>query len=579
MKIIHSVIQSKILFFLLVSFTILGLNITPLIIHARHSPPDRNFTLVHNNIQDFFFYQSLMNQGARGAWLISDPFTLEPHQKSPIFAYFLWFGKIANLLSIPFPIMYHILRFTFGFLLLLVSYFLLLKFKFPYPRLTFLFFVFAAPLLHDTLIGDQILKAEYMHWWTGMDPIRRAAYLPHHMIGAVFLVLSVLLILKYFSKPTIQHFLWLALFALILGFIHTPSLFIILVFLPPSVIIYAVMSYLKFNKKEISVDTKNLKLKIYNFIGLLVYWIIGLFVILFMVSQTNKGFPWNQYVTWEKNIQFPLDKELIGAMGILFPFAAIGMLKALFSRKFEHILTACWLIIPFLLIPFAKTLSISNIRLIQGVPYLPLAILAVFGFKTVLQFIKSSSKILPMFLNSKLKSQNSKPQLKSQNLFRNVTLENCFIVIFLIIFAVFTYPSYVWSMKDQIREYWTLYSNVYIDKRLYRAFDYLNNYLPAKSRTISTFYAGNYLPAFTDTTSFAGHFGYTYNVSHKEELINGFLSDKMTVDEAKKLLKDFDINVVFQGYEEKPLFNNYLYPTLLKPVYDREGITIYTPNL
>lgn len=108
------------------------------------------------------------------------------------------------------------------------------------------------------------------------------------------------------------------------------------------------------------------------------------------------------------------------------------------------------------------------------------------------------------------------------------------------------------------------------------AFDYINKNLPAKSRTISTFYAGNYLPAYTDTTSFAGHFGYTYNVDQKESLIDKFLSNKMTEAEAKSLLQEYKINLVFQGYEGKPLYNGYLYPTLLKPECDTEGITIYT---
>lgn len=283
-----------------------------------------------------------------------------------------------------------------------------------------------------------------------------------------------------------------------------------------------------------------------NYLYLLVYWIIGLLSLAFMVSQTNKGFPWNQYLLWERTLQYPLKEELIPALGILFPFALIGILVSVLTRKFERIFLACWLVVPFLLIPFASLLGMSNIRLIQGIPYLSLSILAVIGIDFLFKLakkIKYLSFALFLILNS--------------------------------LFLILWLPVISWSIKDQIREYSPIYGNTYLDDRLHPAFEFINrNYIP-KTTTVSTFYPGNYLPVYTHTISFIGHTGYTNNLAKKDPEVNNFFYMKMKPEEAKSFLTDNKITLVFQGPEEKILYPKYLYPDILKPVYDKEEATIY----
>ena len=235
-------------------------------------------------------------------------------------------------------------------------------------------------------------------------------------------------------------------------------------------------------------------------------------------------------------------------MGILFPFSVIGIWQALRSKKFEYILIACWLFVPFLIIPFAQKLNISNIRLIQGTPYLPLSILAIYGIQEIAARIS-----------------NFKFQISN----------NLFVYLFIGLFAYFTIPTLSWSLKDQIREYWPIFGNVYLDDRLKYAFSFINQNFPPKTNTLSTFYTGNYLPAYTKTVSFIGHFGYTYNMEEKEKLVLKFFENKMTDEQAKTLIKNNKITLIFQGPEEKPIYKDYLYPKLLKPVYDREEVTLY----
>ena len=136
-------------------------------------------------------------------------------------------------------------------------------------------------------------------------------------------------------------------------------------------------------------------------------------------------------------------------------------------------------------------------------------------------------------------------------------------------------PTITWSMKDQIREFWPIYSNVYLDNRLNNAFKFIDLNWPNKTKTLATFYTGNYLPAFTHTVSFIGHSGYTYNRESKEKEVREFFANELTLQEAKTMLMNNKIDLIFQGPDEKPIYNDYLYPDILKSIYDRDVVTIY----
>lgn len=567
-KRMYSLLFSHLFFFLICSILILSLNLTPLYRHIRNSPPGRTFSMIHNNAQDFFFYQSLMNQGANGSWLTRDSFTTEPHKPSIIFAYFLWLGKLAKLFSLPYPIMYHAIRILFGFLMLLTAYCLLRKY-FPYPRLSFFFFIFAGGFLRPYNAGDAIITVPFMHWWTGMDAIRRASYLPHHMIGSSLLILTFFLLIHYMMRPAWKLLFGALLCIPILAFVHTPSLFIILIVLPPALILFLLrrlfirrvkfsifnsQSSLNAQKKNFqsgkneNLDlNENLKLKIENYVGLLGYWVIGVLLLMLMVSQTSQGFPWSQYIEWEKRLQFSLFTELPGALGILFPFALLGIPLALRNGGFAGVLSVCWFLVPILFIPLAPNIGISNIRLVQGVLYLPLSILAVYGMQGI------------------------------QTLLRKLKIVNYVVpTLFVGLFVYFTIPTLQWSLNDQIREYMPIYGNVYFDNRMQEAFVFINTRYPADTHVLSTFYTGNYLPAFTHTTSFVGHSGYTHHVDQKEKLVQAFFLQQLSDGEAKRLLEEHDITIIFQGPEEKPLYPGKLYPELLDVVYDKEPVTLYS---
>jgi hypothetical protein len=435
----------------------------------------------------------------------------------------------------------------------------------------------AAPFMHVVNIYGKNTSVPFMYWWTAMDPIRRVAYLPHHMVGGLLLVLTIIFFIKYFQQisniKNYKYILWAVLLSLLLAFIHPPSLLIILVFLLISILVYLPIQFFTDYKKKLLQFPNYLITQLFNypFIGLLAYWLIGLLFLFLMVSLTSKDPVWQHVYTWEKNQQLPIGKDIVGAFGVLFPLALIGSLYALLSGRFEYILILSWFAVPPLLLPFAQKLGIANTRLIQGVPYLPLAILSTIGLKAIIGLMRHVIARTPTYVGGR----SNPVQDRHAPAKRGLAMTKTCISVVIFIFLIFTLPTLFWSIKDQLREYQPIFGNVYFDNRLKNAFTFINQNFPKKAVTLSTIYTGNYLPAFTHTVSFIGHFGYTYNVEEKNKLSHRFFEGKMTAEEAKKFLLDNKIDLVFQGPEEKPIYSHYLYPQILKPVYDRDEATIY----
>ncbi len=243
-----------ILFFSITTGIILTLNLIPLITHVRHAPAGRTYGLIHSNVQDFYFYLALMNEGANGSTLTYDPFTSEPHQSSIIFSYFLTLGKLSKLLHLSFAFTYHLARFIFGFLFLLSAFYLLLSIRIPHPRLAYLFFLFAAPFMHTINDYGKFISVPYMNWWNGVDPIRRAAFLPHHMAGGLLLVISIILIFKYIHQTDKKYIVLMTLLSALMDF---------------AISITSNFNYLFITEQKIIPNYQT-----YWFIGLLGYWVI-----------------------------------------------------------------------------------------------------------------------------------------------------------------------------------------------------------------------------------------------------------------------------------------------------------------
>ena len=550
-------------FFIFSTALILGLNLAPTITFINHSPPDRYFPLMHNNSQDFYFYLSLMREGAQGHWLTTIPFTTETHSRSLVFNYFLILGKISSLLGIPMELGYLIARIVSSILFFLCAWLLIRKLKIPYPRLTYLIFLFASPFLK----GD----TPYLYWWTGIDAIRRASYLPHHMFGGFLLILAFYVILQFVErKISLFRFFSFSLFLLFLMLlIHTPSLLILIMTLPTAIIGYL-------SRKNISSlrhgRITKLTIQPFNPLTLTSLFLLLSFSLILMLifAKLMEGDAlWKHALEWEKTLQLSFLKEILGGFGILLPFTLIGIIRSILSKNFSYWLVLSWFLVPILMLPLAPFFQISNTRLVQGVPFLPFAMLTAIGIEWIVS-------VIPTFtLSFEGKAGIQSLMNGSSGPASGMTTKNIILIIIFFIFLLQSIPTLIWSLKDQIHEYSTPYSNIYLDKRLFSAFDFINKEYEPGTVTLASFYTGNYLPAFTNTISFIGHFGYTYDLEKKEEITDNFFSQKLNPEEAKEFLRKNNIRLIFQGPEEKRMTTEPLYPALLRKVFNNDIVTIY----
>src|SRR3989344_8910465 len=131
------------IYFAVLAVFILILNLYPLYVLEKSPHKGRTYNIIHNNVQDYYFYQALMNEGANGNFLIYDPYTTETHQSSIIFSYFTLVGRLGKILNLPTNISYHLFRFASSILFFIAAGFFIKKLKLSYPAIAFLFFVFA----------------------------------------------------------------------------------------------------------------------------------------------------------------------------------------------------------------------------------------------------------------------------------------------------------------------------------------------------------------------------------------------------------------------------------------------------
>jgi hypothetical protein len=508
---------------------------------------------MHNNSADYYFYLSLMRQGAAGHWLTTIPFTTESHRASVVFTYFLILGKLAHVFNLSMEVGYLLARIGGSLLFFTSAWMLIKKIKTPYPTFSYLIFLFASPFLRPVTENGVSTITPFLYWWTGIDPIRRASYLPHHMMGGFLLVTLLTVIINFFenkkSSSPLRFFLITTILLTLILLIHTPSLLIFAITISFTIgffILKKIIRDLKENKvfslKEIAHRDTNPKI-----IQLIV--ILGICLMLMLSFAYYMGLDplWKHALEWEKTLQLPFAQEILGGFGILLPFAIIGSVLALKKNSFPYLLICCWFLLPLLLLPIASIFGISNTRLIQGAPFLPYSILCTIGIEWAFNYIVKIKKTL------------AKPMM----------------VLVISAFLIQSTTTLFWSYKDIIREYWTYYTNIYLDKNLFTAFDFINTNYKPDTIVLSTFYTGNYIPAFSHTKSYVGHFGYTQNLEQKQKEVDAFFSGKLSDKEARDFITSRQITLIFDSEEEKQMHTNPIYPSILKSVYVNSVATIY----
>src|SRR3989442_11370530 len=88
------------------------------------TPPDKLFWGFVNNPDDHCVYLAWMRQAEQGQFFFQNLFTTAPQRGLTINLFFLLLGLLGRVTHLPLAVVYHLARFGFGVLLLVLVYYL-----------------------------------------------------------------------------------------------------------------------------------------------------------------------------------------------------------------------------------------------------------------------------------------------------------------------------------------------------------------------------------------------------------------------------------------------------------------------
>ena len=530
--------------FVIAALTVLFLTIslTPTfyeLLQSKNLPPDRVFILEHNWPYDFYTYIAKMEQGARGAWTVKDPFTSEPHRGSLLQIFFLLLGKIGSRLGLTTILTYHLARIFLGSLLLLVIYIFICQFfDSPLERvIAFLLVGFSGGFPRIQIVDGVLKIGRFLEGWNVEDNLQRTTFLPHHLFGQILLVVILLLL----AKAQKQKSVWLSILAGVLGLI------VGIVFSPCLVVVYVTLALweaLKFMKH------RSFKLVPGAYCLFAVLSLPSLFYTYFI----TKIYPWKVIADYEALWALPL-RDFILSLGAAFFVGVIGMLLVMWRKKEKFFLVVSWVFAVFLLILVSYRLSfLSSRRFSQARVSIPLAILSTLVLSEV----------------SKLFGSKRKEALALGA------------ALFLIPSVLSAFASLQWQanfIDVRVRATLPLVPRapqvMYPVKDWYQAIMWLRENTNPDEVVLSEITAGNLIPAFAGNTVYFGH-AETVHFQEKARLVRRFFGREMEDREAFDFLKDGGVHYVFFGPQEKEDLKggSFSYP-FLRSIYENNLVVIY----
>ncbi|MBI5613617.1 hypothetical protein HY947_01725 [Candidatus Gottesmanbacteria bacterium] len=530
----HPIVVAHILLFIhLAIFLIVTIN------PYRISPPDRSPVMLRGHL----VYTSIIRQAKEGAWSVQIPHTTResPHVYAHLF--FVFLGKVAALFNIDPPIIYMMARVGAAVLLTWATLFFALTVLPKAAQTLAILFVLGLETGPNLLIlgkGLWNIQPSIFSYYSQVISYRHFG-LPHHTTGEAIGILFLTFFYMTYQKPTIRRIVAVSLTALLGITILPPYMLVLFMTVLPLWGIHAVLNH---------------KIKEY-LIGLLASIPVVAGMSLFLKSEFAKGIPWKDFnqveKTWVTNTDAfvnYISSLLLFYPGILLLFSSfIFQLKSIAKNlSLVIILMSGMILDPLILLPFTHYFwfPLANFRIMDGYTYFPAGILAAIGF----------SSFLTLFKNTKIK----------------------FILSFILISLVLllsTVLTIVYT-RQTLEEQKSIWTNVYPLKNEWKAISFLNT-LPKGSGIMVMNYFGEIIPEYAHVRSFIGSTPAYPDWDERHALGVSFYTGKLSDTKARKLLKNNNIDYVFQGSDEKSyLQTTTFYPNLLAPIFSSPGAVVYS---
>jgi len=325
--------------------------------YIAKTPAGYIFPLIHNSVGDYYYYLSFIQQGMNGTLLAVSRYTSELIPGKPVFLFFTAIGFIGGLIKLDAPLTYTVFRFLFSWSLLGAIWFLVTRLLPGKNRWIALLIIFCTtPVWYRS---PTILR-QVGDFWSGIDPLMRIVFLPHHLFGNTAFILS----LVFFDMALKQRSIKMGLIGSCLAFVSWLSN---IALFPITISIMSI-----FFLTHISFIHDPIKRGIAGVAGLFIVFEL----LLYAFSFSSSTFPWSYIASWEQTQQYPLDA--IQLLLMLGPMSIIAIGGALIAWKKSSLwqLIVIWFFTPFLFLVFQRYLPFSNVRFVQAVPYVPTGLLA-----------------------------------------------------------------------------------------------------------------------------------------------------------------------------------------------------------
>lgn len=541
-------------------------------------PPERSFVLEHNYMFDYNFYLSRIRQGQEGRWLVSEKYYNLSHQGSLIQIFYLYLGKVGNLIGLSPEFIYHLARLILGFVLLLgIGLYLTRFFSSWWVLVAFLFVVTSGswPILVEIPAGFRF--ATYMGWWSAIDSLQRITFIPHVIAGQIFILVFIWKFGSFRSSTSLFNSLFLkerarvrflgnGIYKLIilglLGFVAG------IIFPPALIVIYAVFAVLSFREL---IDYKTYRSDKTNRIIGRIFFLLLSSPSLVYLSFMFRLYPWRALAEFDIQHRIILPyREYALALGPILPLGILGLLAVFITKAKKFFPVVSWTIaIGLLFVLFERVPWQSPSRFTEAAVHIPLGILATYFFFSFWQ-----------------KSLITKIGLVRQ--IRLIRVLIGLVITTTVMMGILVMLSMVGWLTDQVKGKregtWLVPIGaqlVYPLDDFMKAIYYLKDNTGKEEVVLGYVTAGNYIPAYAGNYVYLGHAN-TPGEDKKEKIASRFFSGEMKQNEAKEFLSRERISYIYFGPQERQLGKVADFKQIyqfVEPVYENKQVIIYRIEL
>ncbi len=554
-------------FLVLLSFFFVFFSFSPSlyeIYHIKDLPKERSFVLEHNYMFDYNFYLSRIRQGQEGRWLVVEKYFNKPHRGSLFQELYLILGKIGQLFNFDPPLTYHSSRLIFGLIfLLIIAKYLTKLFPGWWQVIAFLFVVTCGSW--PIAVKGSWRFATYMGWWSAVDSLQRITFMPHILLGQIFILIFICRFSGSFSVVKkncwLKSIIW-GLVGFVSGIVFPPTLLVVYT----SLVLLSLFELIWHLEKKSDRNKKTMEMKRWIWQAVmprLIFILLSLPSFIY-IQLMFSVWPWRALALFDIQHRFIMPyREYALALGPILPLGLLGGILAMIKKEKRLIPLISWIVsLAILFLLFENIPQQSPLRFTEAAINIPLGILATY----LLFFFWSRAEKFSFFLAKGIK-------FAIQAVCLGVIVMGLLIMVSMVswltdqayakrvgTFLVPTGTQLIYPLKDFMEGIYFI-KNSTKEEEIILAFETAGNYIPA--------YAGNFV--------YFGHANTPFE-SEKKAKAAEFFSGKMTLFQVEEFLKKENISYVYFGVQEKELGHiqdlSLIYP-ILKPIYTNNRVVIY----